>query len=184
MYSVLPRAKQLKIAPGALAHPHVNISTKHMVGIACFHEKGFSFIQIIYNMCIFFHLGKSILCSKEVPAQDLRKLCEKLRGIDSYTPKFTSDKPGPASHDPTFSEKTDLTASQAPHSQHAANLLCKGNRKGCGGHFDVYTTNLEGWDEVPDEAYDLLDKLLDLNPASRITAEEALVHPFFKDMRL
>nr|6YA7_A Chain A, Cell division cycle 7-related protein kinase,Cell division cycle 7-related protein kinase,Cell division cycle 7-related protein kinase [Homo sapiens] len=69
--------------------------------------------------------GKSILCSKEVPAQDLRKLCERLRGA------------------------------------------------GAGG-----------WNEVPDEAYDLLDKLLDLNPASRITAEEALLHPFFKDMSL
>nr|4F99_A Chain A, Cell division cycle 7-related protein kinase [Homo sapiens]4F9A_A Chain A, Cell division cycle 7-related protein kinase [Homo sapiens]4F9A_C Chain C, Cell division cycle 7-related protein kinase [Homo sapiens]4F9B_A Chain A, Cell division cycle 7-related protein kinase [Homo sapiens]4F9B_C Chain C, Cell division cycle 7-related protein kinase [Homo sapiens]4F9C_A Chain A, Cell division cycle 7-related protein kinase [Homo sapiens] len=85
--------------------------------------------------------GKSILCSKEVPAQDLRKLCERLRGMDSSTPKLTSDIQG-------------------------------------------HATNLEGWNEVPDEAYDLLDKLLDLNPASRITAEEALLHPFFKDMSL
>lgn len=39
-----------------------------------------------------------------------------------------------------------------------------------------------GWDQVPDEAYDLLDRLLDLNPASRITAAEALCHPLFKDL--
>lgn len=135
----------------------------------------------------FFSLGKSILCSKEVPAQDLRKLCEKLRGIDSKTSKLTSDIQGPASHDPTVSEKTDHKAShliQTPQAQPSGTSLCKGDSNGCGGHFDVCSTNLEGWDEVPDEAYDLLDKLLDLNPASRITAGEALLHPFFKDMSL
>ncbi|XP_060480934.2 cell division cycle 7-related protein kinase isoform X1 [Panthera onca] len=131
--------------------------------------------------------GKSILCSKEVPAQDLRKLCEKLRGIDSNTLKLTSDVQGPASRDPTFSEKTDHKVShliQTPEVQHSGNSLYKGDSNGCGGGLDTDTTNLAGWNEVPDEAYDLLDKLLDLNPASRITAEEALLHPFFKDMSL
>ncbi|XP_066232904.1 cell division cycle 7-related protein kinase isoform X1 [Saccopteryx leptura] len=131
--------------------------------------------------------GKSILCSKEVPAQDLRRLCEKLRGIGTNAPKLTNDVQGPASSDPAFSEKTDHRDSQfiqMPQAQHSGNSLHKGNRNGCGGHFDTYTTNLEGWDKVPDEAYDLLDKLLDLNPASRITAEEALLHPFFKEMSL
>ncbi|XP_076976410.1 cell division cycle 7-related protein kinase [Tamandua tetradactyla] len=128
--------------------------------------------------------GKSILCSKEVPAQDLRKLCERLRGIDSETPKLTSDMQEPASHNPTFSEKIDHKASHlihTPQTQLSGNSLHKENSKGC---FDEHTTNLEDWDEVPDDAYDLLDKLLDLNPASRITAEEALLHPFFKDMSL
>ena len=36
-----------------------------------------------------------------------------------------------------------------------------------------------GWPTVPDSAYDLLDRLLDLNPATRISAEEALNHEFF-----
>lgn len=127
------------------------------------------------------------MCSKEVPAQDLRKLCEKLRGIDSNTLKLTSGVQGPASRDPTFSEKTDHKVShliQTPEAQHSGNSLYKGDSNGCGGGLDTDTTNLAGWNEVPDEAYDLLDKLLDLNPASRITAEEALLHPFFKDMSL
>ncbi|XP_059544785.1 cell division cycle 7-related protein kinase isoform X4 [Myotis daubentonii] len=131
--------------------------------------------------------GKSILCSKEVPAQDLRKLCEKLRGSEANIPKLTSDIQGPASHDPAFSEKTDQKAArliQTPQAQHSGNLLCKGNRSGCWGCLDAHTADLEGWDAVPDEAYDLLDRLLDLNPASRITAEEALLHPFFKDLSL
>lgn len=132
-------------------------------------------------------LGKSILCSKEVPAQDLRRLCEKLRGIDSNTPQLTSDTQGPASHDPAFSEKTDHKAShliQTPQAQHSGDSLYKGDSGGRAGSWNTGTVDLEGWGEVPDEAYDLLDKLLDLNPASRITAEAALSHPFFKDMSL
>lgn len=34
---------------------------------------------------------------------------------------------------------------------------------------------------VPDSAYDLLERLLDLNPFTRITAEEALKHKFFDE---
>ncbi|XP_037010314.2 cell division cycle 7-related protein kinase [Artibeus jamaicensis] len=130
--------------------------------------------------------GKSILCSKEVPAQDLRKLCEKLRGTETNAPKLTSDTQGSA-HDPAVLEKTEHKAShlrQTPQAQHSGNSVYKVHRNGCGSCFDANTTNLEGWDKVPDEAYDLLDKLLDLNPASRITAEEALLHPFFNDMSL
>ncbi|XP_021573364.1 cell division cycle 7-related protein kinase isoform X2 [Carlito syrichta] len=131
--------------------------------------------------------GKSVLCSKEVPAQDLRRLCERLRSIDSNMPKLASDTQGPASHHPAFSEKTDCKAShltQTPQAPHSGSSFKKEDGHGCGSRFDEYTTNLEGWNEVPDEAYDLLDKLLDLNPASRITAEAALLHPFFKDMSL
>ncbi|KAM6167845.1 cell division cycle 7-related protein kinase isoform 2-T2 [Erethizon dorsatum] len=127
--------------------------------------------------------GKSILCSKEVPAQDLRKLCERLRSLDSNTPKLASDIQR-CPHDSVFSEKNDHKASciiQRSQAQPSRDSLYKGDNNGCENHFDENKTNLEGWDEVPDEAYDLLDKLLDLNPASRITAEEALLHPFFKD---
>ncbi|XP_012585431.1 PREDICTED: cell division cycle 7-related protein kinase [Condylura cristata] len=129
--------------------------------------------------------GKSILCSKEVPAQDLRKLCEKLRGIDFNTSKLASKMQKPASHDPAFLGKTDQNdPNQTLQAQHSGNSLYRGDSSDSGGRSDACATNLEGWDEVPDEAYDLLDKLLDLNPASRITAAEALLHPFFKDMNL
>lgn len=132
--------------------------------------------------------GKSILCSKEVPAQDLRKLCEKLRGVNSHTPKLTSDIEECSSHDPAFSEKTEnhkiVNCIQTPQAQPSGSSSYEGGSSGCGGNFEASATSLEGWDEVPDEAYDLLDKLLDLNPASRITAAEALLHPFFKDMSL
>lgn len=116
--------------------------------------------------------GKSILCSKEVPAQDLRTLCERLRG------------PGNTFHDPAASESTDHKVSHAPASPalHSEDSLYKRDSGDCRRHPRDRTANPEGWDSVPDEAYDLLDKLLDLNPASRITAEAALSHPFFKDV--
>lgn len=129
--------------------------------------------------------GKSILCSKEVPAQDLRKLCERLRNLDSNPSKLAGDLQGCPSHHSAFSEKTDHKASyiiQRSQARSSRDSLYKGDNNGCENGFDENKTNLEGWDEVPDEAYDLLDKLLDLNPASRITAKEALLHPFFKDI--
>lgn len=129
--------------------------------------------------------GKLILCSKEVPAQDLRKLCERLRDIDSNSSRLASNIPRCASHDPASSQKTHHRASYPVRTSPARlseNQLYTGESTGCGSHSDEYTMNYEGWDAVPDEAYDLLDKLLDLNPASRITAEAALLHPFFKDM--
>lgn len=133
-------------------------------------------------------LGKSILCSKEVPAQDLRKLCEKLRGVNSSTPRLAGDVRELASPDPSFSEKPDRKAADlllTPSAQAWGPSVCKEGGDSCGAHSDeTAATSGGGWDEVPDEAYDLLDKLLDLNPASRITAEEALLHPFFKDMSL
>lgn len=124
--------------------------------------------------------GKSVLCSREVPAQDLRKLCERLRGLDPTIPKLAVDSPGGASL-----ENADHRAAswgQPPPAQHSEGSSWKGDSDDCGSRPRECTANLEGWDAVPDEAYDLLDKLLDLNPASRITAEAALLHPFFKDM--
>ncbi|NP_001258496.1 cell division cycle 7-related protein kinase isoform 2 [Mus musculus] len=128
--------------------------------------------------------GKSVLCSKEVPAQDLRALCERLRGLDSTTPRSASGPPGNASYDPAASKNTDHKASrvQAAQAQHSEDSLYKRDNDGYWSHPKDCTSNSEGWDSVPDEAYDLLDKLLDLNPASRITAEAALLHAFFKDM--
>ena len=36
----------------------------------------------------------------------------------------------------------------------------------------------ESWENVPESAYELLYRCLDLNPATRITADQALSHPF------
>uniref|UniRef100_A0A3B4EZ12 non-specific serine/threonine protein kinase n=1 Tax=Pundamilia nyererei TaxID=303518 RepID=A0A3B4EZ12_9CICH len=96
--------------------------------------------------------GKAVVCSRELPRQDLRTLCETLRGL----------RPSPDNKVTPLPEATE--ADETP-----AELLCKEEDE-------------RGWDRVPDEAYDLLDKLLDLNPSTRITAAQALQHPLFKDL--
>uniref|UniRef100_A0A671XR10 non-specific serine/threonine protein kinase n=1 Tax=Sparus aurata TaxID=8175 RepID=A0A671XR10_SPAAU len=87
--------------------------------------------------------GKAVVCSRELPRQDLRTLCETLRGR----------RPSP-----------DDEVTPLPESDYKVE------------------EDERGWDRVPDEAYDLLDRLLDLNPATRITAAQALQHPLFADL--
>ncbi|XP_067394594.1 cell division cycle 7-related protein kinase [Emydura macquarii macquarii] len=132
--------------------------------------------------------GKSILCTKEVPAQDLRTLCERLRGTNSSCTKSTSDVLTNPLHEPALATDTDKKvefASQTPgeNIQQLRNS-CHEDVNGLEIKITEKATDLKGWDRVPDEAYDLLDKLLDLNPATRITAKEALLHRFFKDVRM
>ncbi|MBN3313268.1 HFM1 helicase, partial [Atractosteus spatula] len=102
--------------------------------------------------------GKSLVCSRELPAQDLRTLCERLRGARQRAESRGSD----AWEEPSLAAQ--LGPPQEPQQ---------------GGQRD---SGEEGWDRVPDAAYDLLDRLLDLNPATRITASQALLHPFFQGL--
>nr|XP_056700906.1 cell division cycle 7-related protein kinase [Euleptes europaea] len=130
--------------------------------------------------------GKSILCSKEIPAQDLRKLCERLRGKSISSDVSTGDVQINPSQEhvlpPEISNNSEFV-SQTPQK------YIQYQKKNChdGDGMNVRTSetaaDLKGWDKVPDEAYNLLDKLLDLNPATRMTAKDALLHPLFKNMK-
>ncbi|KAM7162000.1 cell division cycle 7-related protein kinase isoform 2-T3 [Macrochelys suwanniensis] len=130
--------------------------------------------------------GKSILCTKEVPAQDLRTLCERLRGTNSSCFKSTSNVHTNSLYEPALAIDTDKKVEFAPQPLGGKIQCLKNCHEGDNGleiKITEKATDLKGWDRVPDEAYDLLDKLLDLNPAIRITAKEALLHHFFKDIR-
>ncbi|NWS74492.1 CDC7 kinase, partial [Crotophaga sulcirostris] len=123
--------------------------------------------------------GKSVLCTQVVPAQNLRTLCERLRGTNSSCERAPGEAPSKA-----VSESALPAAANKPRPEALGKQLqpLPSSQEGdCA--LEVKAAEPEGWDQVPDEAYDLLDKLLDLNPATRITAREALLHPFFKDMR-
>ncbi|XP_063078035.1 cell division cycle 7-related protein kinase isoform X2 [Engraulis encrasicolus] len=101
-------------------------------------------------------LGKEIVCSQELPCLDLRRLCEKLRRAQSCKDEAVL--------------KELQTKSQSSTPKH------HGPPHKASAHSE------EGWDQVPDAAYDLLDGLLDLNPDTRLTANAALQHPLFKDI--
>ena len=154
--------------------------------------------------------GKAVVCSRELPRQDLRLLCERLRGRwpaeeeeeeeeevkeePDEGPKHSgvaaspSGRRGPPAEEPPPLPVNDhhlpikkqhrrlggtdgagLPAQKAPRLESAE-----------GG--PVEQQQQRGWDRVPGEAYGLLDRLLDLNPATRITAAEALLHPLFRDL--
>ncbi|XP_058228741.1 cell division cycle 7-related protein kinase isoform X1 [Hemibagrus wyckioides] len=110
--------------------------------------------------------GKAVVCSRELPRLDLRILCETLRGVRSCG--------------------DDSLPQEFQVSRHPADAKKRqsGNRAEKRNSTDnARESQTAGWDTVPDEVYDLLDKLLDLNPATRITAAMALQHPLFKDIR-
>ncbi|XP_009086794.2 cell division cycle 7-related protein kinase isoform X3 [Serinus canaria] len=125
--------------------------------------------------------GKSVVCTQVVPTQNLRTLCEKLRGTNSSCKRPQGEGPSRSENNTALSIAADKPCAPETLGKQVQHLqsLQEGD-----GALEMKATDMKGWDQVPDEAYDLLDKLLDLNPATRITAKEALLHPFFKDIRL
>ncbi|XP_064004053.1 cell division cycle 7-related protein kinase isoform X1 [Pogoniulus pusillus] len=124
--------------------------------------------------------GKSVLCTQVVAAQNLRTLCEKLRRTNSSCKRSQGEVPSKSVSDSTLPAAADKLCAPETLGKQIQHL--KSVQEGDGA-LEMKAADMKGWDQVPDEAYDLLDKLLDLNPATRITAKEALQHPFFKDMR-
>lgn len=136
--------------------------------------------------------GKSLVCVPEVPAVDLKFLLSKLRAISSKTPQSKRDRetqPAPSKrpkrtgNEEITNATTSLRRSPRKQSQRdnsydssSSNNLCKDSSGGS-------TSDSDSWNQVPDCAYDLLYKCLDLNPATRITAELALQHSFIVDDR-
>uniref|UniRef100_A0A1A7XDH0 non-specific serine/threonine protein kinase n=2 Tax=Iconisemion striatum TaxID=60296 RepID=A0A1A7XDH0_9TELE len=130
--------------------------------------------------------GKAVVCSRELPRQDLRTLCEMLRSRrsvleDDVTP--ASEVSGCQSQHLTqdgtpTSQPTDRTHKGGSGEQSTCNKTTAALRK----QHSEKEGDTQDWGGVPDDAYDLLDQLLDLNPSTRITAAAALQHPLFKDL--
>ncbi|XP_040215988.1 cell division cycle 7-related protein kinase isoform X2 [Rana temporaria] len=127
--------------------------------------------------------GKTVLCSKSLPPKDLRTLCEGLRvcmvpasGSETEIQKQQTSLQLKMmeNQDGWFVEQTDVNPAEGTDKGLKHTLLTEGT--------EFNQCNLNGWERVPDEAYHLLDRLLDMNPATRITAEEALLHPLFNDL--
>ncbi|XP_055084632.1 cell division cycle 7-related protein kinase isoform X2 [Periophthalmus magnuspinnatus] len=127
--------------------------------------------------------GKSIVCSRELPRQDLRVLCETLRGHrpspddDDYVTPLPQNN-GTVSGKPPI---PDETPTHRPIEEQVKPEDTYDNTSLHTGHMETEQWD-GGWGGVPDEAYDLLDRLLELNPAKRITAADALTHPLFTDL--
>ena len=146
-----------------------------------------------------------MVCSRELPRQDLRLLCERLRGHrpapDGDEARLGEGKEdqeeGPRPSGVAAAPPAEGPRPPAPVNDHHLPIKKQHRRLECtAGVPAPKAPRLEGaegvraeeeeeergWDRVPGEAYGLLDRLLDLNPATRITAAEALLHPLFTDL--
>uniref|UniRef100_A0A2H6NDV1 non-specific serine/threonine protein kinase n=1 Tax=Micrurus carvalhoi TaxID=3147026 RepID=A0A2H6NDV1_9SAUR len=130
--------------------------------------------------------GKSILCSKEIPAQDLKKLCERLRGKTTSFDNSAGDVQMNPSQEFSLSVGIGNASDSALQASKKHMQYQKQSIHEDGGKEKKTiqkASDPKGWDRVPNSAYDLLDKLLDLNPATRMTAKDALQHPFFRNVK-
>lgn len=143
-----------------------------------------------------------MVSSRELPRQDLRTLCETLRGRrpspdDEFTPlpeankdstatrrhKIQDDTPTHRPTEGTVNQHKDGAGETLPnHQEHSGTTNTTRLDKQSSETDCKVEEDERGWDRVPDDAYNLLDRLLDLNPATRITAAQALQHPLFKDL--
>ena len=115
---------------------------------------------------------KELTCSQVHHSQSLATICERLRSTEFYIPEMNSKYPLNASENTSeivHSTKTNSSIIDQLTVQNAK-PLSEDSQREC---YDRDTSNF-----APAIAYDLLEKCLDLNPHVRITAHQALQHPF------
>ena len=145
--------------------------------------------------------GKELICVPEVEPVDLRELCVRLR-----TPLILHRQSPDSDFEPSPVKKKrlcngDLTPSDHRHSssgtrppnrkcpRRSTNAMSNSVSHDKSEKSTVSTSPhfipevQDSWDNVPDSAFDLLYRCLDLNPATRITAEVALQHSFIVNQR-
>ena len=131
--------------------------------------------------------GKTMICDPEVEPYDIKELCTSLRAAvmrcASHDLRHNSASDalreyevvgqngcGQAEDEPSPSKRRKLrsrTKSLDPLPPHD---------DGAGPQAD---TDSDSWNQVPESAYELMKGCLDLNPFTRLTAEQALEHEFF-----
>lgn len=119
-------------------------------------------------------LGRNVSISQKKRPLHLRKLCIRLRNrhkIQNHTPADTLNN--------TSYTATANTMSTNLLQQHCDN--CQQQLLTCLCQDSDYNTDFSKDDIYPDSVYDLLTKLLAINPHKRISAKDALQHPFFAE---
>ncbi|XP_061403025.1 cell division cycle 7-related protein kinase [Musca vetustissima] len=111
-----------------------------------------------------FILDRLVTLSQKTRPLDLRKLCVRFRNRVKYSSPELLKK----------YQNSDGTCEVCKNcDQFYFNCLCL--------ETSYVTEPIDGDDIYPASAYDLLYRLLEVNPHKRITAEEALKHPFFEE---
>lgn len=107
-------------------------------------------------------LGRHVCISRKKKALHLRKLCIRLRNRCKI-------------QNTQFNDNNTISTNLMQHcdncEQQFINCLCQHTDYNMDFSNDIY----------PDSVYDLLTKLLAINPYNRISAKDALEHPFFQE---
>ncbi|KAH8419380.1 hypothetical protein KR222_010032, partial [Zaprionus bogoriensis] len=111
-----------------------------------------------------FMLDRLVLITQKVNALDLRRVCMRFRYANHFlSPEMLRRH-----------RRADGNTELCHHCEQSSfNCICK--------HSSHQLEHYDDIDMFPPQAYDLLSRLLEVNPQKRITAEEALKHPFFSE---
>ena len=116
-----------------------------------------------------------MVCGIRLPAYNLKHMCDQLRNPQN------PDSPKKRRR----SYSSDRSASQDPSGRRHRSPNSKSGRSPTDKNRLRKSRSPDDRDRYfPDMAYDLLARLLELDPARRISAEEALKHPFLSDVRV
>ena len=130
--------------------------------------------------CMFLSFpGKNLLCGIRLPALNLKHMCEQLRNpqvIDESQKRRRRSHSSERESGTRKQRSPNSKSSQSPTTENASSHRRESKSP---------TDRKPGRESsFPDSAYDLLARLLELDPARRISAEDALQHPFFADVKM
>ena len=113
-------------------------------------------------------MHKEMTCQPYIKGFEISSLCQSLRGV------IPGDKANESFKSPRTKSETELLETTPRRSNRLKNRKM--------GSFDtsVNEEEIKPTDQYPDVIYDLLKAMLALNPEKRLSALEALEHPFFK----
>jgi len=109
-------------------------------------------------------LSRHVCISRKKQPLHLRKLCIRLRNRSNYSS-------GTVVAGTTVDDNNELLKICDNCQQKSMECLCQHSELNMDFTSDIY----------PDSAYDLMAKLLTIDPRNRISAAEALEHPFLKE---
>lgn len=125
-----------------------------------------------------YDLGRHVVCNMQVKPSHLRKLCIRFRHREQFKvlEQLELEEEQKRQRQNTLNDDNNTSSTK----QTAICDNCDQKLLHCLCADTMYNTDFSN-DCYPDSVYDLLAKLLAVHPKDRLSAAEALEHPFFKE---